>query len=286
MGLAITLPAQDRGARRPAPLAPQPPPPVSVAAPTPSVAGATYVYEQRPMGGRSYLVTPEQAQVVIGKFKDDYAKAGSPRILIYVNRELVDESSGLKLSARTERVKTTRTTGNAAGANANAGTTDIQKASHKNTYRVRDAKETPLADKQTTRDVERLFGRPLRMAGATLVDQRLATQMLAGKSLDNLVTNAESEQARREREAIAKVADIVLEVLISSRNLTVSEISGDRVISVPDIQATAVRLNDSKILGQATAADLLNRAGKSARNYDVREITEATALSLMEDMAL
>lgn len=281
MFLALVLTAEERGAKGPAP-SPPPPPPVSTAPPAPAPSSPAFVYDQKPAGGRAYLVSAEQAQAVISKFKDAYSKAGSPRILIYVNRELLDEASGLKLSARRERVETSRTI----GAAPNAGTNETQKATHNNTYRVHDRRELPLADKQTMRDVERLFGRPLRMAGATVVDQRVATQMMHGKSLDNLVTNAESEQARREREAISKIADVVLEVLISSRNLTVPEVSGDRVIAVPDIQATAIRLSDAKILGQSTAADLLNRAGRSARNYDVREVTEATALSLMEDMAL
>jgi hypothetical protein len=252
----------------------------------PEPAGPANVYEQKPFGGRSYLVTPEQAQAVINKFKENYAKTGSPRILIYVNRELLDEASGLKLSARTEQVETTRVTGAAAGTAANAGPSETQKATHKNRYRIHDRKEAPLADKQTMRDVERLFGRPLRMAGATVVDQRVATQMLKGNPLDNLLTSADSEQTRREREAIASIADVVLEVLISSRNVTVPAISGERSVSVPDIQATAIRLSDSKILGQATAADLLNRAGRNVRGYDVREVTEGTALSLMEDMLL
>lgn len=274
---------------------PSPPPPVSVLpvtplAPAASAASASspspvFVYDQKAMGGRAPLVTPEQAQTVIAKFKEAYVKAGSPRILIYVNRELVDETSGLKLSAHSERVETSRATGRASTAEAPAAS-ETQKATHKNTYRNRDRKETPLADRQTLRDVERLFGRPLRMGGAAIVDQPVATQMAAGSFLDSLTTRSDSTEARREREAISKIADVVLEVLVSSRNATVTRISGDAVVSVPDIQATAIRLNDSKILGQATAADLLNRAGNAGRFYDVREITEATALSLMEDMTL
>src|SRR5262245_24342803 len=82
--------AQERGAKTPAPALPPPPPPppVSTAPPVAASTGPTYVYDQKPLGGRSYLVTPEQAQAVIGKFKDNYARAGSPRILIFVNREL------------------------------------------------------------------------------------------------------------------------------------------------------------------------------------------------------
>ena len=81
----------------------------------------------------------------------------------------------------------------------------------------------------------------------------------------------------------------MLEVLISSRNLPVSEVSGDKVYAVPDIQATAIRLHDARILGQATAADVIGGGaspGHVARNFGVREIAEATALALMEDMLI
>jgi len=131
------------------------------------------------------------------------------------------------------------------------------------------------------RDVERLFGRPLRMGGASLADQRIATHLLAGKPFEGMTTDG--EQARKDREALSKIADVVLEVLISSKNVQVTELSGDRTYATPDIQATAVRLSDSKILGQAASSDITGRVA-SARNFDVREIAEATALALMEDM--
>lgn len=79
----------------------------------------------------------------------------------------------------------------------------------------------------------------------------------------------------------------MLEVLISSRQLVIPEVSGDKVYTVPDIQATAIRLKDAKVIGQASASDILGKdryAGRIARNFDVREIAEATALTLMEDM--
>ena len=63
--------------------------------------------------------------------------------------------------------------------------------------------------------------------------------------------------------------------------------SGDTTVAVPDIQATAIRLKDSAIVGQASASDILGKgvqAGRVIRQFDVRDITEATALALMEDM--
>src|SRR5262245_39633839 len=122
----------------PIPVPKDPPPPIMVriaptpAAPAPAPAPASpprqvYVYDQWLMPGRGPLLRPEQAQAIIDRFKPAYQKMGSPRLVIYVNRDLV------------------------------AG----------------DAKDSALADKQTVRDVERLFGRPLRMGGASLSDQRI-----------------------------------------------------------------------------------------------------------------
>lgn len=86
---------------------------------------------------------------------------------------------------------------------------------------------------------------------------------------------------------MSSVADIAIEVLISNRNLTLPEVSGEATYSVPDIQATAIRLKDAAIVGQAAASDILGKgaqAGRVVRRFDVHDITEATALALMEDM--
>jgi len=258
-----------------------PPPPV-VLAPAPVVTPApapvpVYNYEQKPLAGRQPLITPENAQGIIDKFKAAYPKLGSPRFVIYVNRELVDENSGLKLTARNEKVDTTR---QAAGA-PNAGGKESIAA--ENRYSRTERKEPVLADRQTMRDVERLFGRPLRFAGASLSDQRLATQLMADKPLRSLGT--QGDQARKDREALAQIADVAVEVLISSKSVTVPEVAGDRTYALPDIQATAIQLKDAKILGQASSSDAMRgNPAYYARNFDVRDITETTALALMEDM--
>jgi hypothetical protein len=95
------------------------------------------------------------------------------------------------------------------------------------------------------------------------------------------------DQAGVGHEAPNPAADVLLEVLVSSKDALVIELSGDRTYPAPDIQATAIRLSDSKILGQATAADLIGQgtsAGRAVRTFGIREIAEATALSLMQDM--
>jgi hypothetical protein len=56
---------------------------------------------------------------------------------------------------------------------------------------------------------------------------------------------------------------------------------------VPDITMTAIRLKDAKVIGQASASEVISRAGGPgyvARNFGVEDVTEATALALMDDM--
>jgi hypothetical protein len=76
-------------------------------------------------------------------------------------------------------------------------------------------------------------------------------------------------------------------VLLASKNVNSQEISGTKTYTVPDLQATAIRLKDSKIIGQASASEVMNKAGGPeavARNFGVQDITEATALALMQDI--
>jgi hypothetical protein len=252
------------------------PPPAAQAQPAP-----VYVYDQKPVQQQPMLVSQADAQATVEQFRTNYSKLGSPRILIYVNRDLVDDQSGLKLSGRSETVKTVRTT----GANSTNGSATTETFAQNNYHNNGTTAKPTLADRQTVRDVERLMGRPLRAAGATLVDQRVASQIIENRPLDSLAQ--ETEQAQKDRAAVNQIADVVLEVLISSRNVTVTEISGDRTYSVPDIQVTAIRLKDSKVVGQAAASDIMNRVGgpaMAARNYSAQDITEATSLALMNDM--
>jgi hypothetical protein len=288
-----------------------------VAAPTngvvtgtePASSTAATAYQQAPVSSRQPLVSREQANAVTERFKRGYARLGSPRIVLFVNRELVDEASGLKIAERREKRDNfqsdltvdpnLKSSGSALGANvtvvgnvqADSGVLPAKGATERvtaeTTYKQNDPKTPALADKQTVRDVERLFGRPLRMGGAKLSDQRVASQIFQGHSVQELLVTAGGVAAGRDREALMKVADVVVEILISARPLTVPGISGDLTYQVPDIQATAIRLSDAQILGQASATDILGpdrSAGRLVRSYDVREITEATALALMEDM--
>ncbi|MBI5424619.1 MAG: hypothetical protein HZA32_11105 [Opitutae bacterium] len=308
IGAAVAAHAQSRTDGERPPLAQQ------VVATPPSLAPTDAGQKLYAPENRS-IVAPEQARAVVDKFAEAYGKLGKPRLLFYVNRDLVDASSGLRLTKRSERTEAdrgeTKSDVDAAAQPTNApqvqvnvnsgsqpgtvvaagrGTTTSTKehVSAENTYESSGATKEALADKQTVRDVERLFGRPFRAAGAQLADQRVAAALIADKPFDHFTASG-NEQARKDREALAKVADIVIEVLISSREILLPKVSGDTTTVIPDIQATAIRLSDSAIVGQASSRDVIGKdrdAGRIVSRFDVQDIAEATALALMEDMAL
>jgi hypothetical protein len=285
-------------------------------------AGPEPVMEPTPAGQRLYqagrnLVPPEQAQAVVERFRAAYEALGSPRLVIAVNREVVDRSGDLRVTTSEQRVSETTTTSKSSyGAPRDGGTVATQvniavngaagaangptatgpgegsatsrTVTAQNMFTAGERAAATLADRQTTRDVERLFGRPFRIGGARLADQRVVAALLAARPLDDVIA-ASNEPARRDREALAKVADGVIEVLISSRAITIPGFNGGEARVVPDIQATLIRLADGAILGQASARDVLGKdreAGPRVRNYDVSDIAEATALALMEDITV
>ncbi len=253
------------------------PPPQIPGRPLPE-APARLVENQRLYGAESDsrpLVTPEAAKRLVDRFRAAFSAPTSPRIVLYVNRELVGDSAALKLTGHTESYTQTE----------KAGVDTSLKTRGANTYEVKNDPAPSLADRQTVREIERLFGRVFRNADTRLADQAVAVALLPEEPGRRLV----GDQAAKDRAALAKVADIAIEVLITSRTLSVTMISGDQLIPVPDIQVTAIRLKDAAIVGQASASDVLGQgaeAGRKARQYDVQEITEATALALMEDMLI
>ena len=312
----------------------QDPVPVTTAMPAPSAAPAVngiaqpapvapgYEYEQRLYGPSSAtIISSDKANEIVQNFRAAYDKLGKPRIVFYVNRDLVDDTSGLKLTGRKEKTEATVTSrkstfeadadankstganpqtqvnvavggGSAGGAidsspghgSADSKTTTV---TGENTYSSADRPASTLTDKLTTREIETLFGRPFRAAGAKLADQKTASSLVADLPMDQLNV-ATSDAARRDREALQKIADVAIEILVSTRNVKTVAFSGDKTTSVPDIQVTAIRLSDASVLGQASASDILGKdraAARMASDFDARDITEATALALMEDIA-
>ena len=237
---------------------PQPAPPVTQVVSSALPPKSLFVYEQRPFNAPAKLVTAGQAQEILTQFKAALPKLGGPRFAIQVNRVVLEDTAADAPATTT--------------ANAPAASAPQQRP-------------PTLPDKLTFREVEKLFGRPLRLADAALSD--LPESMFTG--LEKTSSRNPLDWIKTDREALSRLADVVIEVLISSRSTSVREISGDRIYTVPDIQATAIRLRDSQIIGQANATDLLARQpnlGAALRANTIQEFTESVALVLMQDLAL
>ena len=146
---------------------------------------------------------------MVDAFRAAYAKLGSPRLIIAVNRELVDSGAGLQLAGRKEKTESTRAD------YGGTSTSKIETVQAENTYAAATPVRPTLADRQTVRDIERLFGRPLRVGGAKLADQRIAAQLIADRPADHFMVGSD-EAARKDREALAKIADVVLEAAVTT----------------------------------------------------------------------
>ncbi|MBL68427.1 MAG: hypothetical protein CMO74_08260 [Verrucomicrobiales bacterium] len=227
------------------------------------VEGPRHVYTTSPGTPLNRLYTPEQAQKIVTNFRQAYDAMGKPRIDIRVNTPFgtlapsplpvpgvqfgpaIDPATGLPVVGATP-IPGAPNPVPAAGAAIPPAPTQVFDAS-------------ALTERQTQREVETLFGRPLRSAGAQLVDADLAN-----------------------------LPELTFEVLISERELVLQGIRKTETVTVPDIQVTALRLADARIVGQASVLDLFPRKEQAAymlRRYDIRQLTEATALALMQDIA-
>src|SRR4051794_5446690 len=96
---ALTLEAQSES---------QPPPPVAqgpASANNPFAPPADIQRVYGPTPGT--LIARETANGILENFHKVYAVTDAPRVVIYVNRELVDLDTGLKLTGHTEKYETT-----------------------------------------------------------------------------------------------------------------------------------------------------------------------------------
>jgi len=210
-----------------------------------------HIYTVSPAVPLQTIYNAEQAKAIVEEFRITYAKLGKPKIDVRVNFP--------QGAVQVPQLPTVGVSGVPAIDPATGLPIPPGRAPAVGGIPARIFDTDELSSKQTKREVERLFGRPLRMAGVMLMDADL--------------TN---------------LPEMSFEVLISEREITVNGIKGKQTHSVPDIQVTAIRMTDGRIIGQATVLDLFPRHSTAARmlqRYDIQQLTEATALALMKDIS-
>jgi hypothetical protein len=215
------------------------------------VEGKKYVYTVSPSVPLSQIYNAQQAQQIVEDFRAAYVKLGAPRININVN---LPQGAFEVPQIPTVSVGGTPQIDPATGLPMPVGVGGAAPAA---APRIFDTDE--LSTRQTKREVELLFGRPLRLAGATLIDP-----------------------------AQTNLPELTLEILLGEREINVPGITGTKSHTVPDIIVTATRAADGQVLGQATVLDLFPHQAAAARmlkRYNIQQLTEATALALMKDIA-
>jgi hypothetical protein len=215
------------------------------------VEGKKYVYTVSPAVPLSQIYNAQQAQQIVEDFRAAYIKLGAPRINISVN---LPQGTFEVPQLPTVGVGGTPQIDPATGLPMPVGVGGTAPAA---APRIFDTDE--LSTRQTKREVELLFGRPLRLAGATLIDP-----------------------------AQTNLPELTLEILLGEREITVPGINGTKSHTVPDIIVTATRAADGQVLGQATVLDLFPHQAAAARmlkRYNIQQLAEATALALMKDIA-
>lgn len=252
----------------------------------------------------------------VDAFRASYQRMGSPRILVYINRSLLTERGEMMETSHSDQ--SVKTKGDAVLPEANhaavqvgagnqatqsTSTPDVPKTSGKggerlvsefHSQRVNNASD--LGTGQTTqydaRQIEETFQQPFFDAGAKLVDQKIAE--VAFKKLPeaepNFLTAPQTDKEREQVEALRQSADIVIEVLVRPKSVTLPQVSGkDSVETRLEVVATAIQLKEGLKLAQINSETLFGfnrRNGKAKEARAVRvtpaEIVEQTALAVMQ----
>jgi hypothetical protein len=253
-------------------------------------------------------------QVVVDQFRASYEKQQKPRILVYINRELVPENR-LVLTARTE--KSTQVKGDvtekSGNVNVQVGSNNTKEINSGGTILTINPRETgaggekkeststysaPTTDndlgitKLTTfdmRQLEETFRRPYFAAGARFVDQRIAATLLRPFSTasERFLTAPTTDQEKAQFDALKQCTDIVIELLARHYEVSHPTPAGDSTIRRLDIVATAFDMKQpGLVLGQISSETLFgfNQPGGTRRPVTDLEIIDQTALALMQQL--
>ncbi len=143
-----------------------------------------------------------------------------------------------------------------------------------------------VADRNRTRDVEQWVQQLFAAGGATLIDSTVGVPLLGSKPYQRIPA-ADNAKSKRDREALGKATDVVVEVLIVVRQVKVQTSAGETVYVVPGLAIEAYRVTDSALLGAASARDVIkshNLPEDTIMKITMNDRTQIAVLALMEEM--
>lgn len=246
---------------------------------------------------------------VVDQFREAY-KAQKPRILLFVNRELLP-SARLEATARTETVtqvkgdavnggngasniqigNNTQTSGGGIVINPRQTGAGGEKKETTTTYKPgeKPALGTPNLNEFDARQLEETFRAPYFAAGTRFVDQKMAATLLRHFPVigDRFLTPPTTDAEKDAQAALKLSADVAIELLGRHYDVSYPTPAGDTTIHRLDLVATAYDLkNPGVILGQISSETLygFNQPGGTRRNVTDREIIDQTALALMQQL--
>ncbi|SDU16791.1 hypothetical protein SAMN05444156_2371 [Verrucomicrobium sp. GAS474] len=256
---------------------------------------------------------------VLALFQDRYAKAKQPRLLIYINRDLVRDRG--EMTTVTQVQNGTQVKGDAVPT-PGAGATNIQIGSNQSApgsssatslnptatgaggerqesssvaVRVKDGADKgvlPIND-YDARQVEELFTQPFFDAGARFLDQKISALLLKpfAEAGTRFLTAPETDKEKADIEALKKSADIVIEVMARKRVVVIPLPGGeerreDRIA----LTVTAIDLRQPGLILARISTDTLfgfnGRDGEArerkAKKIVSAEIIDQAALALMQ----
>jgi hypothetical protein len=239
-------------------------------------------------------------------FRAAYAKLGRPRLLVFVNRELVRDRGEMLAAERTDRsVKTkgdpvpllpsstvqigadNRAASSPAAVSGKGG--EAQTSTGVSTRRAEPAHRPPAPiSEQEAREFEEAFQEPFADAGARFVDQAAAelAQRLFRDPDPNFLTAPADDRERREVESLRKSADLAIQLLVRKKSVPILQPSGDdRAEERVSVTATAINLKDGAKLAQVSSDSLFGFNRRHGERLE-RRYREVTSAEILEQVAL
>ena len=247
------------------------------------------------------LLPIQNADAVVKDFRAKYNAANKPRLLIYINRDLVAQRGEMVdvMNVQDSTQVKGDTVAPNSGLNIQVGTNTNSNNGKSNPSPVVTGQGGEMTDTKSlsvrvlpdankgvapitdydARQIEDVFSDRFSQGGARFIDQKIATALLKPFATvgDRFLTPTADNPEKDELDALKKSADIVIEILARHKTVVIATPAGNASSDRLDLSATAIDLRQSGlILGRVTSDGLF---GFNKRDGQIREAQDAVLTS-------